>query len=53
MIDASQVSELSWVDLAESFWLGAREFYKDPANRKAFEEWQKKRKEKPADDKTK
>ena len=44
MIDAAQVSKVTWVDLAESFSLGAREFYKNPANREAFRKWKEERK---------
>lgn len=51
MIDAAQVSQVSWVDLAESFSLGAREFYKDPANREAFKKWQAERRTKLAEEK--
>ncbi len=48
MIDVTKVQPLSWVDLAESFWLSAREFYKDPKNREAYEKWAAERKEKMA-----
>ena len=49
MIDVKLIPESSKMDICRVLYKACIEFYQDPENMKAFEEWQKKRKEKMAD----
>ena len=48
MTGLTQLSELSRMDLVESFYTVAQRFYKDPKNKEAFERWLEERRRKEA-----
>lgn len=45
MIDAKLIPESSLMDLDRAIYNACVKFYQNPDNMKAFEEWQRKRKE--------
>lgn len=46
MIETSTIPECVWMDMASTLQSVVMNFYKDPENRKAFEEWKAERREK-------